>query len=110
MQKFKDVMFDDLTQEQIAMLTDDERALWLFRPKPDDLSAAKTAMYLRVAAILLGCIYFYSHSRGGAGLMICVLLTYEYAYYNTRKQKAALVYEMARQEYIAEIEQLGRGA
>ena len=106
MENFKNVMYDELTKDQQSLLTRDQMALWLFRPKPDDQSAALWAMYVRVAAIVICSIYFYARSQNGPGTIMFALLAYEYAYFNTRRAKVTAEYELAKQEYLAQVEKL----
>jgi len=100
MKKFADVMFDDLTTEQLKELSPDAVALWITRPTREKIDN-KSGMYFRTALIIGAVIYLHLWLHEYTFLLGAWLLSYEFAYFNIRREKAEKDYSLAREEYIA---------
>jgi hypothetical protein len=102
--KFSDVMFSDLTDDQVRLLSAEERALWIIRPR-DPLPRSRIFMYIRVALIAITFVYF----KGEAKTLALVLGCYELAYFNSAKEKLSLQYMLERERYAERVRELESG-
>jgi hypothetical protein len=105
MKKFAEVMFDDLTAEQLKELPPGAAALWIMRPTREKIEN-KSGMYLRTALIIGAVIFFHSWLHEFTFLLGAWLLSYEFAYFNLRREKAEQDYGLAREEYVARAQEI----
>src|SRR5690348_10812568 len=107
MKKFSDIMFSDLTAEELAALPSSYRVAWFMRPNREEIASVRRWMYVRSSLIAL--LWLYLHSRSGsseASPLILLLVAYEFAYYILRKEKAEKDYSSAMERYSEQAKEL----
>lgn len=105
--KFTDVMFDDLSVEQLRQLPHEWVALYLGRPTRQKIESAKRAMWFR--SILIAALFVYTFWNKGPELLAVVALAlvgYEIAYYTLWKAKLESDYADNMAAYIRDATQL----
>ncbi|WP_313642734.1 hypothetical protein [Stenotrophomonas sp.] len=86
--KFTDVMFDELSREQLQAMPAEWIAHYLGRPKRTKIVNAKRAMYFRSSLIGAFCVYtFINQGPYFYGILELVLIGYETAYYTQQRAK-----------------------
>lgn len=95
--KFKDIMFSDLSEDEMKSLSGREMAMWLSRPTHGG-PKAKIFMLIRSGLIVLGYLYFKDFSEARA--LVLLVGMYEFAYYLAVRDKLELEYQAARERYI----------
>ena len=105
--KARDLLFRDLTHDEIRALPESWGAVYFGRPR-DKTAELKTAMRLRLAVLVLIATYtvVYHRLSGLSTLLLFLLLMYEFAYYSLRKDKAMLDWAVAYDEYRRDVEAL----
>jgi hypothetical protein len=105
--KARDVLFRDLTTDEVRSLPKAWGAVYFGRPR-DKSGEIKVAMRLRFAVLVVIATYALVYHRLSdlTSLLLFLLLMYEAGYYSLRKDKALLDWSMAYDEYRREVEAL----
>lgn len=101
--KFTDVMFDDLTGDELRSLPKEWFSLYFSRPTRAQIDGAKHAMWFRSA--LIAALFLYIFLTKGSELLAFLgfcLVGYEIAYYTLWKAKVESDYLDRMKIYIAE--------
>jgi hypothetical protein len=99
---------DKLSDDEFKILTEDERLLWITRPKRDGILAAKKGMIFR--ASLLGFALISYITESGIYLdhevLIGFLFCYEIAYYTLRKEDEERKYGYRLTHWMEQLDQI----
>jgi len=107
--ELRDLMFyGPRTEDTYRKLPPEAGGVWWSHPGDGDFARSKTFMQLRVAILVAATVYlFYFHKDiGEARVLPFVIAAYEFAYYETVKEKKKLERFMAEERYRNRVDEM----